>query len=70
MYQKRLLMQADVHSDTQLKKQKVVSQRNVVSRDRGILVVNFGHIIHFQASERQKIAINLPKKVYKADYHN
>ena len=55
-------MQADVHSGR--KQIWIVSQRNGLARDRGILIVNFVHIMHLKASKRQTPIVNFPKKVH------
>ena len=51
-------MQADVYSG---RKRIAASQRNNLSLDREILVVNFVHIIHLAVSKRQEIMLNFQK---------
>ena len=48
----------------------IIFLRNYLSHDGGIVPVNFGHILNFEAFEGQTLMLDFPKKFKKADFKN
>ena len=55
-------------SQRQKTRLKTFQKKRDLSRVREILVVNFGHILHIDASQGQKPVLNFPLKVHEGKF--